>query len=673
MSAVPVLPGLAIESTLVVPGAINFRPLEWPPARDWPVIVDKQGNVVSRFADSLWILDPWADRRMVLNFGDGRVDKTDPIDRGNADLLRIIASWWLYGPSDLRTARTLLARFSLLRPIFSTCTREGILASELTRFPLVVEKIAEALMPSMGGAILSLLHELYECRDKIGFELIDRNGLVRLAAMLPLHERRQTPYIPPRIWQYQVTRLQACLEDFLAHKNDIQACFDFCLAAYVHNYGSLESALRPARASNIRPFFTPEGGRAKRKGMVFHGPFLVIAKKFKIDGVLRNWMGPKDGLAESALSIDVFSTYLSMVTFVGLAYVLNFSLMRRGEAGSLRADCLRVEDDPQFGKIYLLQGQTSKTITDDRAIWVTAPSVSLAIDALAMVALLRAKCSVTGAEGALLLNSIATEPWASGVPALAPTLKQHIKPYSLVTLHYPRLFDLNELRIRQKDLELARLANPTLSDEFKVGAIWPLAWHQLRRTGAVNMQSSGLVSDASLQFQLKHLTRAMSLYYGQNYSRIRLEETSKTLYVQTMYEMLGREFTKLTTDRFVSPHGERRKAEIVRLISVDDVKQSILLAKSGGVACREIILGVCTNREPCPYGGIDTVAHCGGGAADDGKSCSDILYDRSKQAQVEHLERVLNERLSTAPAGSPLYESLEAQKRSVEDYYHATK
>ncbi|MEX3937270.1 hypothetical protein AB4Y32_37005 [Paraburkholderia phymatum] len=76
------------------------------------------------------------------------------------------------------------------------------------------------------------------------------------------------------------------------------------------------------------------------------------------------------------------------------------------------------------------------------------------------------------------------------------------------------------LRITQQDRDLARLVTPTLdSGRFAVGKVWPLAWHQLRRTGTVNMQASGLVSDASLQFQLKHVSRAMSLYYGRGYAR----------------------------------------------------------------------------------------------------------------------------------------------------------
>lgn len=674
MSISPFLPGLTIESPLAVPGAINFRPPTWPPTADWPIVVDKEGRVLSRFSDSVWILDPWANRRMVLNFGDGpRKGKRPPIDKGNADLLRIAVSWWLYGPSDVYAATTILNRFAVLRPIIVICAAEGILASELNRYPVIAEKIGKSISPSIYKRTISLLHETYESREKIGFCFLDRAGIAKLASMFSDHETKQTPYIPPRIWQYQVSQLQNFLEDILAHTNEIQACFDFCLTAYIQNYGSLQAALTSGRNSKLRPFGTPTREVEKQNGLLFHGSFQATAEKFNLDQLFRKWCGLKNDPDTFKLPIDYLSNLFSMVIHIGLAYIANFSLMRRAEAGSLRTDCLRIETDPEFGNIYLLQGPTTKTVTDDRAIWVTSPNVLIAVQALTVIAQLREKCVVTKTEGPLLLNIVATEPWAAGAVAFMPNVPKILKSYSIYTSLFPKLFDLDELRIKPRDLELARLANPTLPTKFKVGSVWSLGWHQLRRTGAINMQASGLVSDSSVQFQLKHATRAMSLYYGQNYSRIRLEKSSKTLYIQTMYETLGRELAKLTQDRFISPHGDRRKAEIVRLISTADVKQSVKLAKEGGAACREIVLGVCTNREPCPYGGIDSVAHCGGGDADDaGKNaCADVLYDKTKRTLVEKLERTLNERLSVAPAESPLYESLKSQKRSVENYYHA--
>jgi hypothetical protein len=161
----------------------------------------------------------------------------------------------------------------------------------------------------------------------------------------------------------------------------------------------------------------------------------------------------------------------------------------------------------------------------------------------------------------------------------------------------------------------------------------------------------------------------MSFYYGQNFYHLRLEEKAHKLYVRTMYETLGRELQLLVTDRFISPNGEKRKAEIVRLILPSDMEKMAQRAKKGAVVYRPMILGVYSSREPCPYGGIDSIAHCGGGdIAGEPRPCPDVLYDRDRLDMVNELERVLDDRMATAPVGSPLKASLEAQKRSAENY-----
>ena len=39
---------IGIESQLVTPASLNYRPPSWPPPRDWPVVIDRNGVVVSR-------------------------------------------------------------------------------------------------------------------------------------------------------------------------------------------------------------------------------------------------------------------------------------------------------------------------------------------------------------------------------------------------------------------------------------------------------------------------------------------------------------------------------------------------------------------------------------------------------------------------------------------------
>jgi hypothetical protein len=38
-----------------------------------------------------------------------------------------------------------------------------------------------------------------------------------------------------------------------------------------------------------------------------------------------------------------------------------------------------------------------------------------------------------------------------------------------------------------------------------------------------------------------------------------------------------------------------------------DVKKLVAAAKSGQVAWRQTLLGICTRRSPCEYGGIDNI------------------------------------------------------------------
>lgn len=665
---------LAIELPMVVPSAANYRPTSWPPQRNWPVILDADGNVVSRWGDPIWRLDPWAGMPVTLNFGDGPVRKNAaPIDPENADILRIVTGWWLYGQYAARGFRGLKTRFDQMRRLVVLCTQEGILATRLSKFPQVSDQLPRFIQVSRSGEFLGLLHELYERRDMLGFTILDRGGLTRLAAGLPSHQTKQTPYIPPRIWRYQVTRIRECLDDFLTHQKGVEDCFRFCMSAYQENYKSIKGEIK---SGSVRPFQWPsDGSNGKITGALYFGPFVDIAKRFGIDALLKRWLK----LEERKIHFSSLTRYLNNMSRVGLAYLLNFSLMRVEEAWNLRSDCLQIEQDARFGDIYVLRGRTTKTTTDHDALWVTSPSTEIALRVMRSVAHLRDESPSSELEigtkanrlsGSYLIDQSLRPRRINSNKALRPSIPSYARVAELMS----NLFDPDQLRILPEDLRLARLVTPTLSAEFAVGSIWPLAWHQLRRTGAVNMQASGLVSDASLQFQLKHVTRAMSLYYGQNHARVRLEEKAHTIYVRTMYETLGQQLHKLAGERFSSPHGEKRKSEIVRLMSSKDTKKVTELAKKGVVAQRPIILGVCTSRTPCPYGGIDNIAHCGGGDSVGGpKPCADVLYDANKMEEVETLSTVLNERLAIAEVNSPLRASLEAQKRSLENYRHVIK
>lgn len=666
---------LSINSPLVSPSAINYRPPCWPPEPDWPIVIDSDQNVVSRWGDPIWRLDPWAGLPVTLNFGDGVLSKhVSPIDHENANLLRIIMGWWLYGPNGSVGYRGFKARFSHVRPLFALCSQKNILASNLNDYPDLIAILPKLVTGSRSGEFLLLMHELYENKEFLGFTLLDQKYLAQLEYLLPDHKKVQTPYIPPRILNYQISRLNECLQDFLNHSKDIEICFNYWFEIYKEQD---RISKQTYEYTSKKYFVLPSGKVVPWDKRIYTQYFYKTAQSFGISELLEKWVGGDKG----KLGLKAFSSYLTNISRVGIAYILNFSLMRFNEAWNLKSDCLVIEHDSKFGDIYLLKGRTSKTIKDDEAFWVTSPSVAIAINAMKIISQLRNKYILNSSNDLIYpkaptyLIGYETEPWTSGGARINKNLRPIYRNYQKVYKHFPKLFDFNQLRISKQDFELAMVVTPSLSEEYAVGKIWPLAWHQLRRSGAVNMQVSGLVSIESLQFQLKHATRAMSLYYGQNYTKVSLNKDAQNYYIRTMYEILGKELQKLASDRFVSPYGEKHKAEIVKFITTTDVDKIADLAKKGTIIGRSVLLGFCANREPCPYGGIDNIAHCGGGSPIDGHSiskngrpCVNVLYDQEQIGAVNNLEQMLDERLSMAPQNSPLKASLEAQKRSIESY-----
>lgn len=273
---------------------------------------------------------------------------------------------------------------------------------------------------------------------------------------------------------------------------------------------------------------------------------------------------------------------------------------------------------------------------------------------------------VSDNQSAPHLMQPACEPWSQLARQEMTAKQRNYTCYSELLRAHPKLFDQAALRITDEDWKIAKLITPGLNSEaFGVGKVWPLAWHQLRRTGAVNMQASGLVSDFSLQYQLKHSTLVSSLYYGQGYSQLSLNQSAQSEYIRAMYDVMGRELTGLLSDSFVSPYGSERKHTILQIVSESEHKKLVAAAKAGQVAWRPTLLGGCTKRGPCEYGGIDNIVRCGGG--DDKAPCSDALFDQSRVALIQKLCRMLSEQIDQAENDTPYKYSLEAQRRAAEN------
>ena len=385
------------------------------------------------------------------------------------------------------------------------------------------------------------------------------------------------------------------------------------------------------------------------------------------------------GRIEGTRGLAGFTSYLQIVQYAALVEIASFTLMRIDEAASVRKNCLLWHDDSVYGRIPMIQSETTKTDPDDSGLWITSPSVEAAIRVLQSIAKIRLSCDGRWTEGGNpRLITYALEPWAwRRQSAKQIGIKPNLYCLGEVVRKYPLLFDLKKLTITEDDLKVAKSVCPTLNaEQFRVGKPWPLAWHQLRRTGAVNMFASGEVSDSSLQLQMKHLTRWQPLYYGRGNTALHLNDAARVLLVNAQYEAMGRQLAEVHTNRFVSPYGDSHKANLlapvnggepVNLISEGDAKHYENAARKHQTNFRLTVLGGCMKNGQCDGDCVSSVGDCSGG---DGQApCVNVLFDRTRAvANQTRLEGIIMQ-LKITPPDTPRYRFLEQEKRGLENYF----
>lgn len=644
--------------------------LSFPPDPDFPIIKTKDGKIVSLYKDPIWNLSTAAKQRCSLNFGDGanvkgRRNKESRLDERNAALLRTAMAYFMYGERTPAKAATIRSIFTGLKAIFKLCYLNGIIASELSRFPTLIATLP-SVIKSRKSHTLVILHELYNVKNIIGYTILNTADIQKVAEAIPLQDAKQTPYIPKRIWLYQVGRLRAMLEDYAAHQNKIEALFEYCFDAYLDNYGSQTELFSFSRKRNRSPF---NQDSLSVRGARYHGTFKEIADKFGVAELISRWTRPADEElgTHPNQGANYFSMYLSAASYVALLYIGNFSGMRAKELNLLRSNCLETEDDDRLGKIFLIRGETSKTIDDDRALWITSPKVQLAVQVASSVSRLRAKMAAANPRLAIPPEDVANpyldlrayEPWSmkehqEDVPAIRTTLS-----YKYWRQICQQLFDPRVIAITEEDLAIARYVTPSLDiEKFEIGKEWPFALHQLRRTLTVNAANSG-VSDEAIQYELHHQSKSMSLYYAQGYSRLSLNNGIKAEFVEAIYHALAVKASSLADPNFISPLGQKQKEKIVEFICDKEIKDLKALARKGLLSIRETLLGVCMNRDYCPFGGIDHVVQC--------LHCSEALGDKRKQPSLKKLQTTIQDQIDAATPDTPLHEALAAQLTGIEE------
>lgn len=157
----------------------------------------------------------------------------------------------------------------------------------------------------------------------------------------------------------------------------------------------------------------------------------------------------------------------------------------------------------------------------------------------------------------------------------------------------------------------------------------------------------------------------MPLYYGAGYTKLLLNEEVAKIVVNTMYEVMTKKLELVLSDRFSSPFGQNKKdVAIVNLISERDVKALTIAARKGQVSIRETRAGVCLSREPCEYGGIESISRCAG--SDGRGACTQALFDREKLPSLKKQLKQNKIDRSVLDPNSPRHKALAIEAAGIE-------
>jgi hypothetical protein len=648
-------------SPLVTAESSLYQPPSIPPPDDWVVSVDHQGKDLSRYGDGYWYFHAFGFPG--FNFARQKLSEINVISV--KQILYLVLYHPNLFPGKIRSCK---AHFECLVKIARVCETHGIPLQKLSRFPRIHQDVADALQCSNYEAYVRFLHKLRLYTEILGFEVADAKLVAFLTSRTTNREIIQHPYIPPRIWSYQVNRLSQCLDDFLKHQEALELVYVRLSDAYEYN---LSLTIPRMYASP----FTEKEKYSTSQRVIFEGGFRHFLAEYGLLDLFEKWFGK-----DKRLNLMQLPAYLNMIRDACLLYILNFSLQRAGEVLSLRSDCFSVEKDEQLGDIALIAGETTKTDPDDDARWVVPKEVQKAVAIASSIAKWRMRhrpknfLTLEDKELPPFLATPAWEPWSGG--GMRATREQRVAFLDLgsFTRYYPHVMDPQAITVTEADWKIALSLTPNLHlrEGFGVGLPWRFSAHQLRRTTAVNMFASHAVSQSSLQWVMKHLSRNMTLYYGRNYTNLKLNSMAENAVIFEYYREIYRQLVAVVENNveYVNPHPkETVPTEIINLVDAREEDKLNKLIKKQAAGCRRILLGFCLKPGSCEYGGIESASKCAG--ADGRGVCADVRFERKKEPQLIGLKEAHELELKTVAPNSPRHGFLTKEIYAIGVYLDA--
>lgn len=565
------------------------------------------GNVVSRFGDNTWDFSSVSKVRKNYVF-DSEMFTAQVLK----EIKTLVYARLYYAPS----ARSITSlRQTPITRLAEWAQRNGVTITKMLNDRRLGKYLASSLASlekRPAEEIASLIRELTAIRISKpelsiapdSFQLADELGAI--VDSLPEKATNQTLVIPTRIFSSLIISFESFISDFLAHESSIKA-----LMAYLGN--GLKT-----------------GGHLKTQ---------VGFKKWYKRPDNYNKLLEDHGLSEFASTHSLatkkaWNTYLRDVQETSKYWIHLFTGMRNNEVNTLSRGCVS-SLNTKGSKAKIVRGYTTKTLGTgaSETFWITTDIVDIGISAaraIGEIIAIELDAKLDEYEFPLLPNHQMKRETRGD--------RFHENASSTAGLSGVRMQDFLRrfpaLVVTKDDLAeiFATDGFNDLTERVNVGEYWPLATHQCRRSLAVYLAKSKLVSIGSLQLQFKHLMIEMTNYYRRNstfatnfilndeeseghQSQIQLiaeiekeKKVSELLDFETLVlgnpaEIWGGEGNRLRRDIVTG------KANVI----LTDPKRRKEAFMNGELAFKEGPIGRCMNTEPCNKLSIsDPISPCVG-------------------------------------------------------------
>ena len=586
------------------------------PHNNFVISRDLDANALSRFGDEIWDLTPYSlnstNSTLIIRF-----HYYPEYQRIDAKLLLFRTLYFGRSYRNSYPSAESIWRFNnILRKISEFAAKRELLPSQvIANRSLFIKLLRQDFTKAdQLSAFIQYLYNIEEPFWKITGLTNEMAALARLKATKEPRKVSQTPVIPQRILSELISSLEYFINDAFLNCSGLEKIIS--KISKCKYYGRSHGAQRTN--GKVVSMLSPD--------------FKMATNECELSGYFHRY---------SITNLRELCHFLDRIKVAVKVQVAIFSGMRLTEVNSLKPNCLSLKKmgPITYYEIFGMHHKSAFEYYEDR--WITDKSVSKGIEVCERLSSLAKSLVNFDFEPSLFMTTRPLMYWQMREKNSA-SLRKSINNFP----GFYQEFGPEKFIVNQQDFDELKKIDPFVnwSEKVTVGKPWNFTFPQFRRSLAFYCRQSGLATLPSLQRQLKHLNRPMTLYYGQT---IGISEKEK--YFEHFSDFMKKLEPEINLVAYINnltlsdeklagvsgqniPTHDNSKSTIL----LDSRKKLLKQFKKGMISYSETPLGACLSPLPCSKSLVGNISAC--------LPCKDAVIkpsklDRAIKRQTAFLEK----------------------------------